>query len=181
MAIETIIHLLVPVSGFVGIITASIAGWLSLKEYRIKVHAETRLARSAELESDIKLLKLFTEIMDIAHSRRRSHVSEKAIEKILSPELIKELNIDHANINTFLQNAVITVPVGSAAQDSAISAIYVLGLRHKILLPVAIQALESLCKFKKEVAQVYLEDLKSRYDNKNLVASISHRYDKQQD
>jgi hypothetical protein len=89
---------LVPVSTFITLITASIGGWLSLRQYRLKVQAETRLARSAELEADIKLLKLFTDIMNIAHARGESQVSDKTIERLLAPETMKELGLSVSNL-----------------------------------------------------------------------------------
>jgi hypothetical protein len=151
---------LVPISTFVALITASIGGWLALREYRLKVRAETRLAKTAELESDVKLLKLFTELMDIAHARAGSQVSEKAVERLLSPEMIKQLNISGENLSSILDGAVITLPVGVAAQDAAIAAIWTLGKRHTMLGPIAIRALESLTTFKGEITAPYLKDLK---------------------
>lgn len=168
MDIEIIKDWLIPISTFVALVTASISGWLSLKEYRLKVRAETRLANSSELEADIKLLKLFTEIMDIAHARNGYHISEKAIEKILTPEIIKEFKPTDSNLNSLLNSTVISYPVGVAAQDASIAAIWVLGQRHESLRQVTIQALESLCLFKKDVAQVYLNDLKAKYPNSYL-------------
>jgi hypothetical protein len=165
---------LIPISTFVTLMTASIGGWLALREYRLKVKAEIRLTQSAELEADIKLLKLFTEIMTIAHARGDTIVSEKAIEKILSPEVIKELGLSGKNIRDAIDNAVINLPVGVAAQDAAICAIWVLGNRHEVLKPVAIQALTSLTGFKKEVATPYLEDLKLNYKGK-LLATYEHK------
>lgn len=79
---------LVPISTFVSLITASSGGWLALREYRLKVEAEIRLKESAEVEADIKLIKLFTEIMNIAHARGEGYVSEKAIEILLSTEIL---------------------------------------------------------------------------------------------
>ncbi len=164
---------LVPVSTFVTLITASIGGWKSLREYRLKVKAETRLAQSAELEADIKLLKLFTEMMTIAHARGGSQVSEKAIERILTPELIKELGLTGHSLRGVLENTIIQLPVGVAAQDAAICAIWVLGSRHDVLRPVAIQALTSLTTFKAQVASPYLEDLKQKYHGP-VLATAEH-------
>jgi hypothetical protein len=171
MTPDEIKNWLIPVSTFVTLITASIGGWLSLREYRIKVQAETRLARSAELEADIKLLKVFTEIMGIAHARGGAQVSEKAIEKILTPEMIKELGLSGKNIREVLGNAAIDLPVGVAAQDAAICAIWVLGCRHEVLRPVAIQALTSLTQFKGAVATPYLDDLNRRYQGPALATA----------
>ncbi len=168
---ETIKDWLVPASTFVTLITASIGGWLALRQYRLKVKSETRLTQSAELEADIKLLKLFTEIMNIAHGRGGTQVSEKTIEKMLSPEVIKELGLSGTNIRGAIDNAIISLPVGIAAQDAAICAIWVLGNRHEVLKPVAIQALTSLSSFKLGVTGPYLEDLKLKYKGKLLATS----------
>jgi hypothetical protein len=81
--------------------------------------------------------------MNIAHARGGNQVSEKAIEAILSPEVIKELGLSGKNIRDVLENAVIQLPVGFAAQDAAICAIWVLGSKHAVLKPIAIQALTS--------------------------------------
>jgi hypothetical protein len=163
MTADDIKNWLIPVSTFVTLITASVGGWLSLREYRLKVQAETRLARSAELEADIKLLKVFTEIMSIAHARGGAQVSEKAIEKILTPEMIKELGLSGKSLTEVLGTAVVNLPVGSAAQDAAICSIWVLGCRHEVLRPVAIQALTSLTHIKGAVVTPYLEDLNGRF------------------
>lgn len=169
MDASTLKDWLVPVSTFVTLMTASIGGWLALKEYRLKVKAEIRLTQSTELEADIKLLKLFTEIMTIAHARGGTQISEKAIERLLSPEVIKALGLSGPDIRGAIENAVINIPVGVAAQDAAICAIWVLGNRHEVLKPVAIQALESLSGFKGDVVAPYLDDLKSNYSGKLLV------------
>jgi hypothetical protein len=154
---------LVPISTIGALVTGSIGGWLALREYRLKAGAEARLAKTAEVESDIKLLTLFTELMDIAHARAGNQVSEKAIERLLSPELIKELNISGGNLSGILQTAVITLPVGAAAQDAAIAAIWTLGRRHSMLAPIALRALESLSTFKGDVTAPYLKDLKEAH------------------
>jgi len=154
---------LVPVSTFITLVTASIGGWLAIRDYRLRVKAETRVAQCAELEADIKLLKLFTEIMTIAHARGGSQVSEKAIERILAPDTMKELGLNAQNLGDILENTVINLPIGVAAQDAAICAIWVLGRRHEVLKPVAIQALTSLSSFKEHVAAPYLENLRQQY------------------
>ncbi|WP_143080061.1 hypothetical protein [Hymenobacter arizonensis] len=59
----------VPLAVVIGILSTSIGIWLSLKEYRIKASSETRLNKAAGVEADINLLKLFSELMGIAHAR----------------------------------------------------------------------------------------------------------------
>jgi hypothetical protein len=144
---------LVPFSTSVGIVAVVVGLLLSLREYNLKLRAEARLAESAQVESDIKLLKLFVEIMDIAHARGPSMVvSDKLFEAML-PKL------QEAGVSDIKAAAVITLPIGSAAQDAAISAICELGKKHPILRPVAIRALESLSTFKAEIAAPLLEEL----------------------
>jgi hypothetical protein len=149
---------LVPLSMAGALITASISGWLSLREYRLKLQAERRLAQIAEVEADINLLKLFTEIMDIAHARRG--YSDKLLEGVMTPEMIEKLRID-PRLKTLLQDLIVPFPVGKAAQDSAIAAIGVLGKKHAVLRPIALQALQSLASFKNPVAQPFLDDLQN--------------------
>lgn len=172
--LDIINSLLVPVSTSITLLITAIGGWLSLREYRLKIKAEIRLKESAELESDIKLLKLITEVIDIAHGRGGTHVSEKAIEKILSPEIFTKLG-ESINLAELLQDIIIRIPVGFAAQDAAISAVWALGKKHPVITPVAIQALESINLFKSEVAAGYLEDLKTTYGDKILAATEEWR------
>lgn len=145
---------LVPASSAIGIVSVAVGSLLALRDYKLKARAEARLVDSAQVESDIKLLKLFVEIMDIAHARGQSVVvSEKLFEAII-PRLQAE------GVTDIKSAAVITLPIGAAAQDAAIAAIAVLGTKHAILLPVALRALESLCSFKANIAGPLLEDLR---------------------
>ena len=125
---------LVPVATFGTFVIGSVAGWLSLREYRLKVRAEARLARSEQIAADIKLLELFSKIMDIAHGRSGYVVSETAVDKILSAPGAE----GHAE--DLLPRAIVTLGVGAAAQDAAIRAVQELGTRHEILRPIAERA-----------------------------------------
>lgn len=158
--IEFISKALVPLSVAISILSVAVGIWLSLREYRLKVKAETRLAKSAEVEAQIKLLKLFTEIMNIAHARGESLFSEKRAELMSRPEIVNALHTQGYKID-FDDLGVITLPIGAAAQDAAIAAVGELGKRHEILRPVAKQALESLVRInvKKEISQSHLDRL----------------------
>jgi hypothetical protein len=160
MDLSAIKDWLVPTSTFVTLITVSIGSWLSLKEYRIKLQAETRLRDASKVEMDVKLLQLFTEIMNIAHARATTQLSEKIFEQILKPEVIKQFHLENDSIKDLLDKSIVILPVGLAAQDAAIAAIASLGKRHDILKSVAIQALESLVPVRKEVAEKHLKELK---------------------
>ena len=155
ISIDTILEVLKVVAAIVAIIGATAWIW----EYRLKVRAERRLAESAEIESQIKLLKLFTEIMTIAHARGGYKVSEKAIEMILTPETLQTYPPGSSDLIDLLRDTLIRIPVGEASQDAAIAAIWKLGKEHEILRGASKQALISLCKFKSDVAKPYLDDL----------------------
>ena len=152
----------IPLAAVIGIISTSVGVWLSLKEYRIKASSETRLNKAAGVEADINLLKLFSELMGIAHARGTYQVSEKAIEMLMQPDTMRSLIMSGNNMNfiDLLSQAVISIPVGVASQDAAIAAIATLGKRHEVLLQASIQGLESLSQFKKNVTDNYLEELK---------------------
>jgi hypothetical protein len=155
MDLTTIKDWLVPGSTTVGIFSVVAGALLALREYKLKARAEARLAQSAQVESDIKLLKLFVEIMDIAHARGQSVVVSDKLFEALLPKL------QAAGLSDVKSAAVITLPVGSAAQDAAIAAICVLGKKHPILRPVAMRALESLSTFKANIAGPLLEELRN--------------------
>jgi hypothetical protein len=93
---------LVPSATAFSLIAAGLGSFSALMGYRIKAKSEARLAAGQAVELDIKLLQTFSEIMDIAHARRGSYISDagiaKAIEVIsatsepnLDPEKIKDI------------------------------------------------------------------------------------------
>ena len=146
-------------SGSFTLVSIAISSWLALKEYRLKLQAEARTANSEKAESDVRLLKAFTELLDLANGRGGYVVSEKAIEELFKHEIFTkadfgDLEAVKKKIGEF---PVIYLPVGSAAQDAAIAAIATLGSRHEVLKEAAIQALESTKVFKKEMAEKHIE------------------------
>jgi hypothetical protein len=56
-------------SGSITLLSVAISSWLALRQYRLKLKEEERLSVSARTETDIKLVKAFGELMDIAHGR----------------------------------------------------------------------------------------------------------------
>lgn len=158
MVIINIREWLISGSAAAAIMSTSFAVFRFLADYSVKVRAEARLAKSAEIENEVKLLKLFTEIMDIAHARGRAELSEKAVELLLR----EKERAGEREIGRILENAVVVMPVGLAAQDAAIAAIAVLGTKYEILRPSAVQALQSLSTFKPN-AQVYLSQIKNKF------------------
>jgi hypothetical protein len=128
--------------------------------------AESRLADSSTVDMDIKLMKGFTDLLALAHSRKGSYLSEKTVEKMFDNKLftkeeMKDQDLLHKKIEKV---AVLNIDCGAAEQDAFIAAIASLGLKHDVLRIPTIQALESMQTFKKEIAEKYLNKLNSSKD-----------------
>lgn len=147
--------ILVPFALAFALISSSAGIWLSLQQYSLKL-------KSQKVETDIKLMTLFTEIMSIAHARGGYTVSEKIIEKLFDEKILTEEELKDSTIlsKRLAGAATLTTPVGIAEQDAAIAAIAKLAQRHDVLKDVAIEGLSSIKNFKKELAEKYLKILK---------------------
>ena len=134
--------------------SVAIGVWLSLQQYSLKL-------KSQKVETDIKLMTLFTEIMSIAHARGGYTVSEKIIEKLFDDKILTENELKNSEIlyRRLTNAAILTTPVGVAEQDAAITAIATLAKKHEVLKDVAIEGLISIKTFKKELAEKYLKEL----------------------
>ncbi|MBY6213288.1 hypothetical protein KUV95_17225 [Microbulbifer agarilyticus] len=133
------------------LIVAVVGIWKTLAVVRVKIEAETRLKITSEIESQIKLLELFSRLMDVAHARSGYHFSETVAEHLIKQD---EKQRDFSN-------AVIAYPVGVASQDAAIAAITMLAVKHEILREPAIQGLQTIKTFKPEIAARSLERIAS--------------------
>jgi hypothetical protein len=167
---------LIPVSGFVTLITIAIGSWLAVNEYLLKVDIEKRLKNTAQIESNIQLLTLFSKMMLMANSRYDPILSEKVIEglfqnKIISSDDYVDVNNGFLVARKKLDTALLTPSYGSASQDAAIAAVYKLGKANEILREPAIEGLSSVKSYvgallgdKSEkflTLQKYVADLKS--------------------
>ncbi len=155
---------LIPVSTFITLLTVAIGAYQSLREYRLKLRAESRLTTSTAVEMDIKLMQGFTDLLALAHSRKGSYLSEKTVEKMFDNKLFTDQELkDPQLLNRKLEAvAVLNVFSGIAEQDAFIAAITNLGIKHEILRSPTIQALETMQSFKPELAKKYLDILKDR-------------------
>jgi hypothetical protein len=147
---------LIPFTSAFALMSIAIGIWLALEQYSLKLKSE-------KVEADIKLMALFTKIMSIAHARGGYTVSEKIIEKLFDNGTLTEDELKDSNIlNKRLANAaILTTPVGMAEQDAAIAAIAKLAMRHEVLKDVALEGLNSIKSFKKELAEKYIKELNS--------------------
>jgi hypothetical protein len=155
------------VSASVSMIAVAVGVWMSLKEYRLKLQAEGRQQRSAEVEAEIRLQTLFSDLMNIANGRSGYQVSEKTAEFVLQNLKPPNGEIDLASLNQAVEDgAILTLPVGSAAQDAAVAAIAGLTLRHKELREAGLRALESLSRtVPTGCAPAYLESVTEALDS----------------
>ncbi len=140
---------------------------LALREYGLKQKAEARAANSEKVETDVRLLKAFTELLDLLNARGGYHVSEKVIEELFKREVFT--SADFGKWESFQKKMgefpVIYLPVGNAAQDAAFAAVTTLANRHEVLKEAAIQALETARTFKSELAEKYLQRISGSVDS----------------
>lgn len=158
---KIVIDWIITITAVISAASLTIGIWKSLKEYRLKIEAEKRVAESQKVETDIKLIAHFAQLMETAHGISGNTVSDKVIEMMFEKDLLKD---DYNNLpemkSKMNELSVFRLPVGIAAQDSAIAALAVLAKRHPILLLPTIQAFESMLSFKKDVVEKYLPELK---------------------
>ena len=142
---------MIKVAGMISTFTVSVFGiYKTANVLKLKFEAELRLKNSFEIESEIKLLDLFSNVMDTAHARRGSHFSET---------IAKKISEDAKGVVPSYSAAMVSYPVGSASQDAAIAAIGELGLKHKILRNPALKGLLEIKKFKADIAIDYIQKL----------------------
>jgi hypothetical protein len=152
---------LLVVSGSITMLSVAVSSWLALRQYRLKLKEEERLSESARIETDIKLVKAFTELMDIAHGRSGHVLSEKTVEFLLGREFLLDSELaDPSAVGRKLEAAaVFALPVGRASQEAAIAAICTMGERHAALRELALQGLQSLRTVRPDVAAGYADRL----------------------
>jgi hypothetical protein len=146
MVVDILKEWVLVISASATMLSISVGIWLSLKEYRLKLQVETRLKRSADIESEVRLQTLFISLMQVAHSRSGYVLSEKAVEKYLEKMDPIEFKNLHKLNHKLHDLAILNYPVGSAEQEAAISAIAKLTIKYRPLREIGIQALDSLEK-----------------------------------
>lgn len=134
----------VPVATSVTLLSVAVSSWLALRQYRLKL-------KSQKVENDIRLVKAFCDLLNIAHARSQTIYSEKFLEKLVEKDVLSKadfegLDVDkkRLDLEKKISTAALITPIGSAAQDAAIAAVATLGLRHSVLKEASVQALASL-------------------------------------
>jgi hypothetical protein len=169
---------LIPISGFVSLITVAIGSWIAVNNYLLKVEIEKRLSNTASIELNIQLLTHFSKMMQMANCRYDPVLSEKTIEGLFQKGIISSDDFKIFEKNGFssainkLDTALLTPAYGSATQDAALAAVYNLGKEHAILREPAIAGLSSVESYvdknsaKFSMIEKFLDDLKNEKLNK---------------
>ncbi|KJY95176.1 hypothetical protein [Pseudoalteromonas piscicida] len=130
-ALSVIIANITPMAALIAVIVGI---WKSLATIRIKIEAEYRLKETARIESQIKLLTVFSKLVEVAHARKEDFLSETMVEHLLKDNS-QQVKLD---------DAIITSVAGAASQDAAIESITALALEHEIIRGSALKALYNL-------------------------------------
>lgn len=160
---------LIPISGFVSLITVAISSLLAVSKYRLSIEAEKRLNVASTIESEIKLLTHFAQMMQIANARYDPILSEKVIEGLFQNKFINETDFKDENgdcsfekVYQKLELALLNPAYGLATQKAAIGAIYTLGKENPILCDVAIEGLKAVKDTfkadKRQLSYEFIED-----------------------
>ncbi|HEX8491199.1 MAG TPA: hypothetical protein VF658_00010 [Pyrinomonadaceae bacterium] len=167
MTFNEIKELVLVISACISMIAVAYGIYLSLGQYQVKLKEEERLALSSRADVDIRLIKSFTELIDLAMGRRQHVLSEKAVEKVFELGLISkdDFNDDFTKTQKgslkLSEYAVIRLPVGKSGQEAAIAAIATLANTYPVLKDAAIQGLEGIQSYNK-VAEKYLQAINER-------------------
>lgn len=111
------------------------AGRIATREFRLKSEAH-------QVERDVRLSRLFLDLMQTANGRHSSVLSEGASEAIA--QALIERGAPWPAIEEALKAAVVNYPVGEATQAAAIATIGSLGVAHPTLRDPAFHALDAL-------------------------------------
>lgn len=167
---EEIKDWLIPISTFITLISTSIGIWLSLKQYRIKLFTEIRLKESSRAEMDIRLLKLFTEILIIATGRKGEIIlSDKIVEELVKNNKLDFTDLTAGNMDkirtSVARTAILEPLVGQSSLSAAFASIATLAIRHRVLRLSALQALEDFKEWQPELSQKYIDEINAHTSN----------------
>lgn len=160
---------ILPITKVLTLVSVIVGIFISIQQYRLKVKAEIRLKESANAENDVKLLKIFTEILDIAHGRKNQIISETIVKELFNHNIFGEGELHNLEeINRKIENtANLPVHVGLGAQEAAIVAIANLSIKYKILKEPGLAGLRIIQGFKPEPTTEQIERIINAENLKN--------------
>jgi ethanolamine ammonia-lyase small subunit len=159
------------ISASITMISIAVGVWSTLAEYELKLRAEQRLAESARAETDIRLVKAFSELILTASGRSEYVLSETTIEKLFESGAISAVDLnDPEALNDKLQLAAsFSQRIGMTTATAATTAIAALAQRHEVLRDSGIKALEReiIKENAPKAVERYLEELRALRGNTN--------------
>ncbi|WP_104399599.1 hypothetical protein [Vibrio penaeicida] len=152
--ITFLLEIISKITPLAALIAVVVGVWKSFVVIRLKIESEVRLKEMARIESQIKLMNIFTKLVESAHARKEDFLSETMVEYLIKQNKSGKIDLD---------KALVTSSVGGASQDAAIESITLLAIEHKILKEPALKALNSLkiIPSKKEVVVKSIERIKN--------------------
>ncbi len=146
-------------------LSVALGSWLTLSQYRLKLEAEERLARTSQIETNIQMVSALKDLMSDAGGRSGHYFSEQVAEALLSKEtfpLGTAEDVDRLN-KVIKDGAVIRLPVSIAEGQSALVSVCELAKRHELVRDITIQLLPYFTTFHgaEDIAKTYLQELKS--------------------
>jgi hypothetical protein len=157
---------LLTLSGSATLLSLALSVWLGVQQYRLKLKAEERLARSTQAETDLRLLNAFVALIQDAASTGRYEVSETLIRFLIDSGHLSAADLKDpvAYRQKIADGATVAVTVGLTHSRMACLAIGVLARRYEFLRELGILALESkrIAENDPDVVQMMLADLKKK-------------------
>ena len=152
-SLETISKILVLLSASIGIVGALI-------QYRLKVKAEERLRNLAVLETDIKVSRLFSELISVANGYGKwSEPQEQIIVEAMRivPDEVKQeiLMSDPSSFGRLASGASIPQSVSLSAQVAASESAANLAIRYPFLREPALMGLDVVAGFLPQARDAY--------------------------
>ena len=164
--LEWLMRNAIAINAFAVVIIGTITASVALREYKLKAKAEIRQMQSAQAETDVRMTKLFVELMWLANGRAGGQTSETCIEKLFERDVI---NKDDFEVPERLHEKVLLycgfgIPVGLGTQLAAIAAVATLAKRYTVLADPAKVGLKHLAGWShKEVSSAASQALAGLY------------------
>jgi hypothetical protein len=146
------VNLLDAIPKIIGIVAVCVAVLGAAIQYIINSRAEHRQREAANLQSDIEVSKVFSELIEVANgSGGRSEPQDKIIDIInasLPPNLLMTVIAnDPRDVGKLFAGSIVSFPTALARQLAAAESIVNLAIKYPILLEPALVGLDVIAGF----------------------------------
>jgi hypothetical protein len=119
--------------------------WVGVQQYRLKLKAEERLARSSQAETDLRLLNAFSELVQEATGTGPFRLSEQVVKFLIDSGHLSDADLDDAVAfkQKIYDRAMLAEIIGVTRSRMASYAIGALARRYDFLRELGIRALSS--------------------------------------